>query len=133
MSLRDQRPPWDTAQLEDAPTHITVRVDADVLPDVEALVNLGLYKTRGELVRDGLRRVLRTPGDPAVFGATLGKTGDRVDVRLTAEMAAGVVALVDDDCFPSKSDVLRDGIQRVLQDNNHILDDVDGDTSEVLD
>ena len=127
MSLRSvPQAPWPTIDVGDSPPRVGARFNPQLLADMDTLVAAGLYQSRAAIVRDGVRRVLQTPGDPAVFGASLDVPGDRYQIRVTDAMLAGILALVEDGCFASKSAVLRDGIQRVLLDYDPVLDDERG-------
>ena len=114
MSLRlpDSPPDSPSWQNHDGDNRTTVRLSADLLEAVEALVDAGLYKSVSEAIRDGVRRVLHDPDDGHVVDPAT--VSNRVTARLTTPMVAAVNGLVEDDRYPSQADVMRDGLYRVV-------------------
>lgn len=100
----------------DAPQKFNVRLSADLRDRVEDLVDAGVYTSFPEAARDGVRRVVKDPSNTHVPGATCGNVGEHETVRLTPQLVSAVTGLVEDDLYPSRTDAVRDGLHRVVDD-----------------
>lgn len=100
----------------DAPKKINVRLSSDLRNHVQELVDAGVYTSFPEAARDGVRRVIKEPADTHISGATCGNVGEHETVRLTPQLVSAVSGLVEDDVFPSRTDIVRDGLHRVVDD-----------------